>query len=70
MAYLKTSEFLCVYELPTVTNKEDEEKLKSAILNITAVKTTILFTHQNLFDNYASVIYKMQNGIVAEKFER
>lgn len=70
MAYLKTSEFLCIYELPTVTNKEDEEKLKSAILNITAVKTTILFTHQNLFDNYASVIYKMQNGIVAEKFER
>lgn len=70
MSCLRTSEFLCIYELPSITNKEDEEMLKRAIINVTTLKSTILFTHEDLFDENASVIYKIENGLVAEKIEK
>lgn len=70
MAYLRTSEFLCIYELPTTTNIQEEEKLKNAILKVNSMKSTILFTHQDIFDEYAYVVYEMKKGKVAEKIEK
>lgn len=70
MSCLRTSEFLCIYELPSITNKEDEEQLKLAIKNVTTIKSTILFTHEDIFDDYASIIYKIEDGKVAEKIEK
>ena len=66
MAYLRTNAFLCIFELPSITDNQDKEKIISAILKVTTLKTTILFTHENLFDKYASVIYEMKNGKVSE----
>lgn len=70
MSCLRTSGFLCVYELPNVTTQEDEEKLKKAITSVAALKSTILFTHEDLFDENASIIYKIEDGKVVEVIEK
>ncbi|MBO5885042.1 MAG: ABC transporter ATP-binding protein, partial [Clostridia bacterium] len=70
MSCLRTTEFLCIYELPATINEQEEQMLKTAIVNFIELKSTILFTHEDMFDKYASVIYKIENGKVAEKIER
>lgn len=70
MSCLRTSEFLCIYELPSITNVEDEGKIKKAIMKVATLKSTILFTHDDLFDDFASVIYTIEDGKVVEKLEK
>lgn len=70
MSCLRTSNFLCIYELPYITTREDEEKLKFAIRNVLTLKSTILFTHEDLFDDCASIIYKIEDGRVAQVIKK
>ena len=70
MAYLRTNEFLCIYDLPMVMTKEDKERLKKAVLDVASLKSIILFTYQNMFDENASIIYKMDAGKLIERIER
>lgn len=70
MAYLTKSSIVCIYEIPSGLSAEEEEIVVSAIKKLTESRTILLFTHSNLFDRLAGVIYTMKNGIVVDKTEK
>ena len=70
MAYLTKSSIVCVYEIPNGLSAEEQEIVVSAIKKLTESRTILLFTHTNLFDRFAGVIYTMKNGVVVDKTEK
>ena len=63
-AILSDCKILMVYDFPESGGQKLKDKLKSILTKRTINNTIILFTHDDAFDDIASLIYEVKNDKV------
>lgn len=67
MALMRDSKILTIYEFPSSLSAKEIENISKILVQVSNIRTIILFTHSNSFDSVASVIYNMNDGKVVER---
>ena len=70
MSYLHNSSMLCIYEIPEGLSAKDCQKLKNIIETISKTTTIVIFTHSDLLDDMAGLIYTMKKGEIVDRVEK
>lgn len=70
MSYLQNSSMLCIYEIPEGLTAKEYKKLQDIIALISTKTTIVIFTHSDLFDDMAGLIYTMKKGEIIDRIEK
>jgi len=69
MAMCRDSKILNIYNPPADLSQKETKNIKNILATLSTQRTILLFTHSNVYDDFATIIYKLEKGKITEKIQ-